>query len=459
MKKLIRNTLLSVLCAFGLGLCINVNASDAVAKIGDVEYNSIPEAVAAVPNDGTLTTIEVLKDFTGDGVSLKGKNAVGKNFVIDFKGHTQTLSAKLVGSTGTESQNYHLEKGSTIKLKNGKLIMSSNSAMLIQNYCDLTLEDMILDGSGTTRSGAYTLSSNNGKVNIIGNTSILAKATNYAFDMCATGYYPDGTQITVDTTGTIKGIIQLDIWGSLPKDNKATLLIKNMNLDGKFDIDPQLASCLTIEGGTYASQPVKEEIQEGYGAYEVVSGDNQGKYVVVENDTLSDKLLDPKTLDTVEDTTKTLIGEALEEGFEVAGYYDVDCVKVTEDGDVVAYVEETDKTMKVTLAIPENLPEVAEGYTREYQIIRLHGREATALETTDNGDGTVSAESDKFSTYAVSYKDTANTQNREADEDNNSSSVTSKSNPKTGDAIILFVVMMVLGLTGVVVTTKKLANR
>ena len=45
MTKTLRNTLLSFLCIFLLGFCINVNAAGNVAKIGDTEYASVQAAI------------------------------------------------------------------------------------------------------------------------------------------------------------------------------------------------------------------------------------------------------------------------------------------------------------------------------------------------------------------------------------------------------------------------------
>ena len=56
-------------------------------------------------------------------------------------------------------------------------------------------------------------------------------------------------------------------------------------------------------------------------------------------------------------------------------------------------------------AIPEGLPEVAEGYERVYYVVRDHNGEIEVLNTTVNDDNTISFESDKFSTYALVYKD------------------------------------------------------
>lgn len=261
MKKLNLRLVIVLVIAITLlfGLSIMVNASEEnVVKIGEKEYDSLAEAVKDVPTDGSQTTITLLKDVDdGNGFIVNE----GQNIVIDFAGFTYDVSTT-VGSAGTETNGSQLLKGSTVTIKNGKLT-STKAKILIQNYCDLTLQDMIIDGTKAPYC-SYVLSNNNGKVNIIGNTSILGNDN--AFDMCwaPNNGYPDGTQITVDTTGTIQGNIELGLWGAYSDGVKSTLNIKNVNHIGKFNItDERLTKQLTIEGGNFTSN-VSDYVKEGY---------------------------------------------------------------------------------------------------------------------------------------------------------------------------------------------------
>ena len=271
MKKLSKLIFITLLSVVGL---VSVNAAS--FKIGDVEYETLKDAVDAAPTDGTKTTIVMTEDVAGgSGVIVQA----GKNLVIDFGGHRYETEAPMVGSTGTETQSFQLLKGATVYLKNGTLIPSarSDSKMFIQNYCDLTVENITIDGSTNPNAGFYAISNNNGKVNIIGNTSIKVNpeiASARAFDMCwaplvGTGTpYAGGTQITVDTTGKIEGMIELDVWGTFSDADgiKSTLTIKNMDFTGTWSIDSRLASQLSIEGGKFNSS-VEEYLANGYAEY------------------------------------------------------------------------------------------------------------------------------------------------------------------------------------------------
>ena len=257
MKKLSKLIFISLLFMVGL---ISVDAKP--FKIGEVEYDTLKDAVAAVPTDNTKTTIVMTEDVEqAPGVQVVD----GMNIVIDFGGHTYETWEPMVGSSGTQTQSFQLLKGSTVYMKNGTLIASThpNSKMFIQNYSDLTLENITIDASANTYGSFYAISSNFGEVNIIGNTTIKVNESTSAraFDMCwapliGTGTpYAGGTQITVDTTGTMNGIIELDVWGTFSNENgiKSTLKIKNLKFNGGWSIDSRLASQLSIEGGTFNS--------------------------------------------------------------------------------------------------------------------------------------------------------------------------------------------------------------
>lgn len=226
-----------------------------VAKIGDTTYQTLEAAVNAAP-DSEQTTIMLLRDAAGNGVVVKNKN-----ITFDLAGHTYDIDGTTVGSSGTETNGFQLLKGSAVTFKNGT-ITSDKAKILIQNYSDLTLENVVLDGSNL--AGPYTLSLNNGKVNITGNTSILAKANGgVAFDLYywPDGGYLDGVQVTVNTTGTISGPIELSQDGTgadeAAKHNKLT--IQNINHEGTIsnNVGEYVNSIVKINGGTFAYAPTK----------------------------------------------------------------------------------------------------------------------------------------------------------------------------------------------------------
>ena len=185
----------------------------AVARIGNALYETLPEAcIAALATEGN-TVITLLCDASGDGFSPD--NAALGSYTIDFAGHTYNVT-DLVGSPGTVSQAFRVIPGQTVVLMNGTLT-SSVARMLVNQYGNLTLKDMTLDGSNLAASNIsyYTLSVCLGNVVISGNTNIIAHADDTngkgrAFDI--DGSYSGGTNRSVtiaeDFTGKISGIIE-----------------------------------------------------------------------------------------------------------------------------------------------------------------------------------------------------------------------------------------------------------
>ena len=78
--------------------------------------------------------------------------------------------------------------------------------------------------------------------------------------------YPEGAQITVNTTGTITGDIELGVWGTYSDTDgiKSTLEIQNINHVGNIVVsDQRLANQLTITGGRFSTN-VGNYVPSGY---------------------------------------------------------------------------------------------------------------------------------------------------------------------------------------------------
>lgn len=194
------------------------------AKIGDTLYENLNAAIKAA-NSNTVT---LLTDVTGAGIVVPEKS----NLTIDLNNHTYTVGASTVGSTGTETQALQLLKDSNITIQNGT-ITSEKALYLVQNYSNLTLNNVMLDGTKLATSVPYTLSNNNGNIKI-NNSTIIAAANGFAFDVCDSKYYPS-TIVTVDKDSKIIGLVEI----SSSKDTMASALKygdKTYNTVGKYYI-------------------------------------------------------------------------------------------------------------------------------------------------------------------------------------------------------------------------------
>lgn len=188
-------------------------------KIGDVFYYTLADAIDAVEDNGIIT---VLNDISNThGISVPS----GKNFTVDFAGHSYAMECPGAGSAGTQTIGFQLLQNSTITFKNGTISCTAANkdktwnktdatkgiAMMIQNYANLTLEDMTINATNIAHNGVatrYAISNNSGDVKFTGNTIITTNEGDYAFDVCKYASY-DAPTVTWNSTGTVKGIIEL----------------------------------------------------------------------------------------------------------------------------------------------------------------------------------------------------------------------------------------------------------
>lgn len=91
-------------------------------------------------------------------------------------------------------------------------------------------------------------------------------------------------------------------------------------------------------------------------------------------------------------------------GANLVSTYDITLPVKVNDAVVGELTKLSDK-IELKLAIPEGLPEVAEGYNRVYYVVREHNGELEVLNTVVNSDNTVFFETDEFSRYALAYAD------------------------------------------------------
>ena len=271
---------------------------DYVARIGTTGYASLQKAIAEVGDGQTITLLKDIPNAVGISV------AEGKNFTVDFAGHTYTLVGPGAGSNGTETNGFQLLKDSTIIFKNGTIRIAENGngiKRIIQNYANLTLEDMKIYAEHQQPDENYPLSFNNGNIVFKGNTSVYTtKDDTIAFDVCKFSSYPSAiVTFDEDYTGTINGVILYD-----SADAATHKLIINGN--GTFgEIKTASGSAanpsISVSGGTFA----QDLSESGYLAdtvkYEV--GHTGGTFTYAE--TLADAQSAAKPGDTITDLKAT----------------------------------------------------------------------------------------------------------------------------------------------------------
>lgn len=227
------------------------DAQTGVASVNGVSYATLAEAIQNV-KDGQ--TIKILKDIPNAvGISVPE----GKDFTIDFDGHTYTLTGPGAGSSNTETNGFQLLKNSNIIFKNGNIQIAPNAnniKRIIQNYANLTLENMQIYAQNQVGGEDYPLSFNNGEITFKGNTSVYTSNpdSTIAFDVCKFSSYPS-TKVTFaeDYTGTIQGKI---VYDSSDSDTH-TLTINGNGHFGKIDYSSGNGNAakdgIEISGGTF----------------------------------------------------------------------------------------------------------------------------------------------------------------------------------------------------------------
>ena len=327
-----------------------IAAVDYVAEIGDNKYETLAEAIAEV---GAGQTIKMLRDVpAANGISVPG----GKNFTVDFDGHSYLVEKPGAGSPNTKTQAFQLLEGSTIVFKNGTIGCTADNktftwtktddikgvAMIIQNYANLTLEGMTINGANIAKNGGtaarYLISNNSGAV-VLENTTVNANEGDFAFDTCKykTSKH-DYTAPTVEVKGTsaINGDVEL---------SGGNLTLTAGTLTGKL-VATAIGNGVIQKAATFdAAAP------EGY------KWDADGKLVKIEYATLTitqvanctvvvsnaDNTAEIKTGATFDKDDKVVINvyRTPAEGYElVDGYEATEQVTMTDDYEATAAVKE-----------------------------------------------------------------------------------------------------------------------
>ena len=231
-----------------------------VAAINGQGYASLAAAFDAAKDGDTIT---LLKSTNGNGIELDTGKFATEGLTVDFNGHTYTVGGVLVGSATTGTNAFQLLQGGKVTFKNGSIVGVAEGtkpaedtpdwkgapAIVLQNYCNLVLDNMIVTGGDET---VYTMSNNNGVV-VINNTTINAGGAKgyrygpYAFDVCRYSSYPS-VNVTVTGNSVINGDVEVS--GKIGNGQSRQLTINSGKFYGKFKVVDEPAN-ITINGGEF----------------------------------------------------------------------------------------------------------------------------------------------------------------------------------------------------------------
>lgn len=195
--------ILTVLLAFSFMSCDDEAPTPEEGKktrIGEKYYNSLVEAVDDA-KDGD--TIILLQDFSGGGVKFESNKFNDEGLTIDLNNKVYTVIDPTVGSSGTETSGFQLLKDNKITFKNGTVNAGTDNAkILFQNYCDLTLDNVVANGGTTTQ---YVSSNNFGNTVYKNGTELNAEEGQVAFDVWygMSSTYDAGVSVTIEDDSVV----------------------------------------------------------------------------------------------------------------------------------------------------------------------------------------------------------------------------------------------------------------
>ena len=235
-----------------------------VATIGSTTYTSLADAFA-VAKDGD--TIMLLKNTNGNGIKVLPNTFANNGLTVDFNGYVYTVGGVLVGSATTGTNAFQLNQGNKITFKNGSIVGVAEGtkpaedtpdwhgapAIVLQNYCNLVLDNMIVTGGDET---VYTMSNNCGDI-VINNTTINAgkaqgyKDGPYAFDVYGGFQSYGNVTVKVDGNSVINGDIEVAHGDRAKNNNANTLILGDCTINGnilKSDGTLNFAGNVTLNG-------------------------------------------------------------------------------------------------------------------------------------------------------------------------------------------------------------------
>lgn len=214
----------------------------AVAQIGNEYYLTLGKAVTAAESGDKIV---LLRSVSGDGIIAQSDD----NFVLDLNGKTYTID-RTVGSAGTQTNGMQFLKGAKVTIEDGSIAFN-NAKIGIKNYCDLTLNNVILTSTAT----ANPVINNCGQLVVNGaETKITANNTDWAI---TTGnYHKDDVITTVVNAGEISSIAcETPLWqtGGATVNESVTTTINGGTI-GKLGVYDWRADY----GGDYLNAPLLE---------------------------------------------------------------------------------------------------------------------------------------------------------------------------------------------------------
>ena len=220
-----------------------------IARINNTTYDTLAAAIAAVPNDGTITTVVLLHD-TSEAITI----ASGKNIVLDLQNYT-------LSNNGT---NRVIVNNGTLRIISGTIRTSADYAAIDNESTGI----LYVTGGNIISNGTRQCIYNNGIVEISGgylSSTASGKPNNSNMERATVQNLSTGT-LTI-TGGTLIGINQQ----AITNEGLVTIGIKDASIN---------SSSPEIRGATNGIKTV--------GTFNFYDGTIKGKDQTVINGTVND---------------------------------------------------------------------------------------------------------------------------------------------------------------------------
>lgn len=435
--KKIFGTIMSLALVLGLvsGEVITAKAASAVCQVRETPYANIEEAI----NDWVTSRDESQAHFLGGTLKLLTNVEVSSTTTARYSYNLELDLDKYTYKYTGDSNAFVIgdSYGPTLTVKGADtgLLDATGKTISLTHGSTFVLESGTVKGDIKTDSVGGSVRINGGTV--VGNISI-SEGSMYINDGVIDGNLSFGHRGNITggkITGTVSGSVA--IAGGYFKIKPSEDLIfngyaieeKKKQKDWKYsDCSWRVVRAESIveepedepedEPTETDETPTEETVKDGYvrditGTKEVTSDSNVYNLKIVNSNELKNLLsltdaemaegvnvwLDVKDIgDKVSETDKKLVEKALN-NYKVGAYLDVNLFKKIGNKEATK-VSSLNGKLKVSFLLPENLRK----YGKNLAIVRVHDGEATVIKGTyDEKTYMFTFETDKFSTYALTY--------------------------------------------------------
>ncbi|MGN9077856.1 MBG domain-containing protein [Oliverpabstia intestinalis] len=388
--------------------------ADNQTKIYDEDDPELTYTAVGLVGEDTLTGITLTRaDGENAGeydITASQADGANPNYEITFVPGTLTIAARDIADA-------EVELGAAL-IANGKTQEQNIQRVTVKNAKGEELEvTYTVTGNQATEPGAYT--------------------------------------ITITGTGNFTGTVTKTFVIAPAADSK---------------VDTNESGDVVIGKGTISVEVVQEtgapeaEIRTGKAAIIemlVASGDLTAEELSQVGDGASIRVLLKVTVasTTITEESKAQIEKAAE-GYVIGQYIDISLFKQTicngQAGELIRLTG-TYEEMEISLVVPENLLNRDNSVTRTFWLIRNHDGKVEFLPATyDAQTNTLTFKTDKFSDYAIVYKDAKKAAENPTKPDNTATGTS----PQTGDPAILWIWFVLLFIScGGIITTIYIGKR